>query len=88
MYTYMLPILCTRSGLINLLQELWLSALRVLPPADSVKASELSSRGGYLWKRGKSLGMWHRRFYMLRYSSVFFDLVQLCVLFLKNIKKF
>jgi len=51
-------------------QELWLSALRVLPAADSTRPSV--THEGYLWKRGKSLRWWQRRFYIVRYSSIFY----------------
>jgi len=48
-------------------QELWLSALRVLPPADSVRPAV--THEGYLWKKGKRSRMWQRRFYIVRYRS-------------------
>lgn len=51
-------------------QELWLSALRVLPPADSVKPAV--AHEGYLFKKGKRSRMWQRRFYIVRYSSIFY----------------
>ena len=58
------------SGLAPAIQELWLSALRVLPPADSVRPAVVLE--GYLSKRGKSLRLWQRRFYIVRYSSIFY----------------
>ncbi|KAJ1470445.1 hypothetical protein T484DRAFT_1847686 [Baffinella frigidus] len=50
--------------------ELWLCALRVLPPADSLRFTP--AKEGYLRKKGGRLGMWHRRFYTIRYSSIFY----------------
>jgi len=52
------------------LQELWLCALRVLPPADSLRYTP--AKEGYLRKRGSRLGLWQRRFYTLRYCSLFY----------------
>ena len=42
----------------------------VLPPADSVRPAVVLE--GYLSKRGKSLRLWQRRFYIVRYSSIFY----------------